>query len=153
MQAKMQHQSFDKRQAGGFWNTTYITDMSMEVPTADAWDKIVKFVKKHIATKEAILPKQEKSITIERNGMFGLWQFSVITNAEIMLWDISDVSPQETTEKWRETVERWFYKEGFKDYDKPMQIDSIEEVDENTLRVHLIADDYTDGDTVTLKLQ
>ena len=66
------------------WNTAYLTDIPIEMLTDDAEQEISHFVDRHFGEFDVV------DISIERNGMFRLWQFSVVTGQEITEYSISD---------------------------------------------------------------
>lgn len=67
------------------WRSQYVTDLPMKVPTDEAYDLIYSFIcsRLNYDTNEGIL-----EVTLERNGLIGLWQFTVLTDYEIAIFEI-----------------------------------------------------------------
>jgi hypothetical protein len=62
------------------WSTSYITDIPIEELTDVAERKIEDFVLNNIG--------EAMDIMLERNGMLGYWQFTVVTTWEVTNFDI-----------------------------------------------------------------
>lgn len=154
MKAKMLNQLFQKgketltkyeKKAGkdldrDMWSTVYITDIPIQTLTAEAISKIKKFTDTHLGNKEM------RDFTVERNGMLGFWQFTVITFEEVIEFDIVEETDEERKARLMPIAEEWWEKEGQFDNDyadggNDWRVEYIEESDDgNTLEIQMTCD-------------
>lgn len=126
------------------WSTSYVTNIKIDVMTDDAEQTIENFCEKHFGDKNIF------DVTIERNGMLGFWQFTIITAKENTDFEIIEETEEQVTERLMAVVQNWYDKKGYQNYEYDMYIDKIEELSDNKLKVYLKAEDVSYGDTVIL---
>lgn len=137
------------------WSTTYLTDMPDTVLTDEAESKVKEFISKHFGSTEAPSSDQLPAVlgfTIARNGMFKMWQFTVVTTFEVTAFDISDETDEERRERLMPIAEEWWDKLGslddkYQDYDWWIA-DVIERDGGNTLNIILNCDVGGSGETL-----
>lgn len=140
MKAKMLNQTyhdkldkttkFDKKQNKDkdLWSTSYISDIPISTCTKDATSQIKAFISRQFG--DAL------DIAFERNGMTGFWQFTIISDYEVMDFDIAEETP--VTEQLMPIAEQWFMQQGISEYGSDWEIDSIIEKDSgNTMWINL----------------
>lgn len=67
------------------WSTAYITDIPIQTLTDIAEQKIEDFIDLCFKIDDELI-----DLTLERNGMLGFWQFTIITTCEIIDFEIED---------------------------------------------------------------
>ena len=75
------------------WSTTYLTDIADVVTTDEAELQIKDFILRHFGSTESestdLLPAV-LGFAIARNGMFKMWQFTIVTNFEVTDFEIME---------------------------------------------------------------
>ena len=66
------------------WITSYITNISIDVSTDEAEQLIETFISTFFFEYDVY------DITLERNGMYRFWQFTMVTGQEIIDFEISE---------------------------------------------------------------
>lgn len=108
------------------WSTVYITDIPVQTLTDDVIVMIQNFILQHFDDKDV------KDFTIERNGMLGFWEFTVITFVEVTEFDITEETDEERKARLMPIAEQWWEKLGSLDdkySDDEWWIDDITEKD------------------------
>lgn len=119
------------------WSTSYITDIVISTCTKDAVSQIKAFIARQFG--------DVLDIAFERNGMTGFWQFTIISDFEVMDFDIAEETPQEVTERLMPIAEQWFMQQGIDEYGSDWEIDDIIEKDSgNTIWINLKCDNGID---------
>ena len=126
------------------WSTTYLTDMPDTIKTDEAESKVKEFIFKHFGSTEA--PDEEHfpavlGFTIARNGMFKMWQFTVVTTFEVTEFEIIEETDEERRERLMPIAKKWWDKYGslddeYQDYDWSIY-DVIEKDEGNTIIINL----------------
>lgn len=112
------------------WSTSYITDIVISTCTKDAVSQIKAFISRQFG--DAL------DVSFERNGMTGFWQFTIISDFEVMDFDIAEETPKEVTERLMQIAEQWFMQQGICEYGSDWEIDGIIEKDSgNTMWINL----------------
>lgn len=88
------------------WSTVYITDIPIQILTKEATVTIQDFIDRHFDDKEV------EDFTMERNGMLGFWQFTVITFQEVTEFDITEEPDKEHKAELMQTAEDWWEQDG-----------------------------------------
>lgn len=88
------------------WSTVYITDIPIQILTDEAVTMINDFIERHFKDKEV------KDFTVERNGMLGFWQFTVMTFKEVTEFDIEEETDEERRARLMPIAEQWWDKLG-----------------------------------------
>lgn len=96
--------NFDKKR----WQSTYVSNLPMEILTDDAFAFIQNFVYNQFS--------DVLDIVIERNCMVGFWQFTVITSSEITDYEISDNMSYNTVKILLDSANEWYEDVGEKKY-------------------------------------
>ena len=88
------------------WSTVYITDIPIQTLTDEAWESVKDFIERHFAdfTDREI----EDTFTMERNGMLGFWQFTVLTVREVTEVDIVEETAEERKARLMPIAEKWW---------------------------------------------
>lgn len=120
------------------WSTVYITDIPMQTLTDEAVLLIHNFIERHFDDKDV------KDFTLERNGMLGFWQFTVMTFQEVTDFDIVEETAEERRARLMPIAEQWWEQLGsisdkYQSYD--WWIDDVTEKDDgNTLYIAMRCD-------------
>lgn len=88
MQAKMENQMFtaQSRRNKDLWSSLYITDIPIHTRTNDVYTKIDHFCADVLAEGGLGI----KDFSIQRNCILGFWEFKVVTEFELMKFDVKD---------------------------------------------------------------
>ena len=91
------------------WTTMYATDLDIHIRTDDVYRLAEGFVKAYIDTNYGNGGYSSvRSIYLSRNGMTNLWQFTIETYEENMVFEVIEQKPQDVTEQYRERVQYWY---------------------------------------------
>ena len=101
------------------WSTVYITDMPIQTLTETAYSKIDAFL------KEILIDSEIKDFAIERNGMLGFWQFTVMTYKEVTKFDITDELDEQIQEQYKKIAYRWLEQYGYDKYGDDISITKL----------------------------
>lgn len=120
------------------WSTVYITDIPIQTLTDEAILMIHDFIEKHLDDKDV------KDFTVERNGMLGFWQFTVLTFKEVTDFDIVEETEEERKARLMPIAEKWWEQLGsisdkYQGYDWWIA-DVDEEDDGNTMYIAMRCD-------------
>lgn len=75
------------------WSTTYLTDIPDSVLTDIADNEIASFIAIHFGEYNSEAPDKLPAVvgyTISRNGIFKMWQFTVVTSFEVTVFEITE---------------------------------------------------------------
>ncbi len=88
MQAKMENQIFvaQNKRHKDLWSSLYITDIPIYAYTNNVYTNVEIFCN-NILTKDGMGIKE---FSIQRNCILGFWEFKVITDFELMEFDVKD---------------------------------------------------------------
>lgn len=152
MKIKLESQSFQKAKKRtdryerkhnkdiDLWSSQYVTDLDMNLPTYDVYGLVEEFIDRHFLDEE--YPENKVfGIDIMRNGMLGLWEFRVITNFEVLLFEYSEETSTEKSRKALLIADIWFEREGRFDYpEAEWSVVDAEEAEDGSYNVYLFSE-------------
>lgn len=102
------------------WSTVYITDMPIQILTETAYSRINVFLARTLESSDI------KEFSIERNGMLGFWQFTVMTYKEVTKFDITDEVDDKTKQEYENMAYHWLKTTGYDKYGDDIEIRDLQ---------------------------